>query len=131
MVNPLLGIIVGVLSWISYKKIGKGISTQEKTPQQDTVNEDTKNLIETLINEQATQKQKPYDYSSHLIKRGSLPSRIHEVLDEMKITTWAQLSLLDEKELLYERCFGKEAMENIKTELAKRGLTLNSPKTTT
>ena len=129
MINPLLGIIVGVLSWISYKKIGKEISTQEKTPQQDTVNEDTKKLIGTLINEQATQKQEPYDYSSHLIKRGSLPSRIHDILDEMGITTWMQLSLLDEKELLYEKCFGEKALEKIRTELASRGLTLNSEKT--
>ena len=130
MINPLLGIIVGVLAWISYKKIGKGISTQEKTPQQDTVNEDTKHLIGTLINEQATQKQEPYDYSSHLIKRGSLPSRIHDILDEMEITTWMQLSLLDEKELLYQKCFGEKALRDIKAGLSTRGLTLNSPKST-
>ena len=129
MINPLLGIIVGVLSWISYKKIGKEITTPKKTPQQDIVNEDTKKLIGTLINEQATQKQEPYDYSSHLIKRGCLPSRIHDILDEMGITTWMQLSLLDEKELLYEKCFGEKALEKIRTELASRGLTLNSEKT--
>jgi DNA-directed RNA polymerase alpha subunit len=127
MVKPIFGIIIGILAWISYKKIHNEISNREMTPQKDTVNEDTNKLILTLVSEQETLlKEKPLEYSSYLlIKRGTLPTRVHDILDEMGITTWTQLSALDEKEMLYEKCFGKEALAKIKTELGKRGLSLN------
>ncbi|RKY10315.1 MAG: hypothetical protein DRP56_01380 [Planctomycetota bacterium] len=125
VINPVFGIIAGVLAWLSYKKTRKEISTQQKTSPKAAVNEGTKKLIGTLITEQETRKEKPFEYRSYLIRRGSLPPRIHDILDEMEITTWLQLSLLDEKELLYEKCFGQEALRNLKAELAKRGFTFD------
>jgi hypothetical protein len=129
-INPIFGIMVGGFAWMAYRKGRKEIPTQEKTSRIDTANEGTQKLITTLISEQETLKEKPFDYRSDLIKKGSLPIYIHDILDEMEITTWLQLSLFDEKELLYEKSFGKEALRNVKTELAKRGLTFNSPKNT-
>ena len=127
VINPICGIVVGFIAWMSYKKAREEIPTQEKSLGKETVNEDTKNLIGTLISEQENLKEKSFGYQSyHIIKRGSLPMYVHDILDEMGITTWVQLSLLDEKELLYQKCFGEDALINLKTELAKRGLTLNS-----
>ena len=130
VINPVFGIIAGVLAWLSYKKIRKETAAQQKTSPKAAVNEGTKKLIGTLITEQENQNQEPFGYQSHLIRRGSLPPRIHDILDEMEITTWLQLSLLDENDLLYEKCFGQEALRNLKAELAKRGLTLNGSETT-
>ncbi|RKY06452.1 MAG: hypothetical protein DRP56_07400 [Planctomycetota bacterium] len=130
VINPVFGIIAGVLAWLSYKKTRKETATQQKTSPKAAVNEGTKNLIGTLITEQETQNQKPLEEQSYRIKRGALPVHVHDMLDEMEITTWLQLSLLDEKELLYEKCFGQEALRDLKDELAKRGLSLNNSQTT-
>jgi hypothetical protein len=129
-INPIFGIMVGGVVWMSYRKGCTEISTQEKTPRKNTVNEGTHKLMETLICEKEILREKPFDYRSDLIKKGSLPIYIHDILDEMGITTWLQLSLFDEKELLYEKSFGREALRKVKAELAKRGLTFNSPKDT-
>jgi DNA-directed RNA polymerase alpha subunit len=129
-INPIFGGVVGIFAWMIYKKAQKEISSKANSLFEETGNPETKQLIDTIIREQPIQKQKPYDYSSHLIRRGSLPSQIHDILDEMEITTWFQLSMLDEKELLYKKCFGEKALEDIKTELASRGLTLNGAQNT-
>ena len=92
VINPVFGIIAGVLAWLSYKKTRKEISTQQKTPPKAAVNEGTQKLIGTLITEQETQNQKPFGYQSYRIKRGSLPVHVHNILDEMEITTWLQLT---------------------------------------
>ena len=124
-INPYLGIVLGFWAWGIYKFRHKGTSTRDKTSDPESVNPATAQFVETIIREQGPEKMEPYDYSSHRIRRGSLPPKIHDVLDEMQITTWLQLSLLDEKELLYEKCFGPEALRDLKAELAKRGLTFD------
>lgn len=127
-VHPLVGMIVGFWAWMIYRHDLKEIAFKQRKRQEKAANPETKQLIETIIREQSGQEIKPYDYSTHIIQRGSLPDHIHNLLDEMEIVTWEQLSLCDEKELLYKKCFGEKTLENIKTELAQRGLTLNNSK---
>jgi len=127
-INPYLGMVIGFWAWLIYKIMRKQFSTPDKPSDNETVNSSTAQFIETIIREQGSEKMDPYDYSSHRIRRGSLPTHVHDILDEMQITTWLQLSLLNEKELLYEKCFGREALTNLKAELVKRGLTFAGSK---
>ena len=125
VIHPVLGVIIGALAFVFYRRNHSKFLPQEKTPEEVPVYEDTKKLIDTLVSEQAYVEKIPLDSVSYPIKKGSLPVHVHETLDEMKITTWAQLALCDEKELLYQKCFGEKALKKIKTELGKRGLALN------
>lgn len=127
-INIVLGGIVGVFSLTSYRRFAKNILPQEKNSPEAPVYVETKKLIDTLVSEQVSVEEKPVSSFSYPIQKGSLPAHIHNVLDEMGITTWGQLALYDEKELLYQKCFGEEALKKIKAELAKRGLTLNNLK---
>ncbi len=92
VINPVFGIIAGVLAWLSYRKTRKENATQQKASPEAVVNEGTQKLIGTLITEQETQNQKPFEDPPCRIKRGSLPVHVHNILDEMEITTWLQLT---------------------------------------
>lgn len=130
MIHPIVGIIVGIAAFLSYRKHRKDIPTQAAPSQKNTPNPETQKLIDTLIAEQESPKAPSLD-DYDVIKRGMLPVHIHAILDDMGITTWDELSRLDEKELLYEKCFGRKSLNKIKRELAARGLTLTQKEEST
>lgn len=126
-IHPVVGVLVGVLMWLLYDPLSRKFASQQQPPEKYTVSEDTKKLLDTIVSEQTSAANKTFDSFSYPIAKASLPAHVHKILDELGITTWQQLSLFDEKELLYKKCFGQEALEKIKAELSQRGLTLNGP----
>jgi hypothetical protein len=126
-IHPVVGAFVAIFIALFYKHLCRKFLPQETHFGKYSVNPETKKLLDAIIAPQTSPTNQTFDAFSHPITKGSLPAHIHKILDEMGITTWTQLALFDEKELLYKKCFGEEALKKIKAELAQRGLTLNGP----